>query len=250
MGYKVIFQFGVKNHVAADLVFVHVDLSVVPEKYLEYARNFPAVVNGGIKDIRKSVISENLVTPDDDWSGPVIVKTDLNFAGLPEYLLDYPKKIYKNASVMRCIHALGGMKSRRPYKIFDNVGSVPKELLSDKDFVVERFIPEIEGDYYCLRMFIFFGDKFTCRRILSLDPIVKAEPSSIVEPLEPHPAVYNWKKKFNLDYGKIDYVLHNGKPELIDINKTTGLGGRYVSQEQRNKGHIERSSAVEKFFIR
>ncbi len=257
MGHEVVFQFGVNSYTPADLVFVHVDLSVVPDKYLEYAQRYPAAVNGRIKDIRKSAFSENVVSPDEKWDGQVIVKTNLNYTGLPEYLLDYPKKFYRNALVMRCLHSLTKLvanpntdfgSARSTYKLYNSIDNVPENLFFDRKFVVERFLPEKDGENYCLRMFLFFGDKFTCRRILSPDPIVKAVPGSRVESVEPHSVVYDWKKQFNIDYGKFDYVIHDGRPELLDINKTTGLGGKYLSGEQRHKGHMDRSSAIEEFF--
>ena len=77
-GHRVIFLHGTRKFVPADLCLVHADLSVVPEDYLEFARQYPITVNGEIRDIRKSSFSENLVRPRDGYVGPVIVKTDLN----------------------------------------------------------------------------------------------------------------------------------------------------------------------------
>ena len=95
-GYRVTFQFGIKSFIPADIVFVHVDLSVVPNEYLEFAARYPIAINGEIKDIRKTVISENLVKLNDDWQGAVIVKSDLNYAGEPEYLLSYRRHFRHN----------------------------------------------------------------------------------------------------------------------------------------------------------
>ena len=68
----------------ADLVLLHVNLSVVPDEYLELASRYPIVVNGKAKDIRKSTYSTLRVTRDDPYAGPVIVKSNLNYAGVPE----------------------------------------------------------------------------------------------------------------------------------------------------------------------
>ncbi len=86
-GHEVTYVFGTRQFVPADLVFVHVNLSVVPDEYLQFAARYPVAVNGRIRDIRKSSISRNLLRPDDAWSGPVIVKSDLNYAGIPERML-------------------------------------------------------------------------------------------------------------------------------------------------------------------
>ena len=83
-GHRVSYVFGVKRFVPADIVLVHVNLSVVPGAYLEFASRYPIVLNGKIADIRKSTFSRNVVRPGDPWDGPVIIKSDLNYAGVPE----------------------------------------------------------------------------------------------------------------------------------------------------------------------
>ena len=64
------------------------DLSVVPSNYLEFASLYPVAVNGRLADIRKSHVSANLTAPGDGWDGPVIVKSNLNYRGLPEQVLE------------------------------------------------------------------------------------------------------------------------------------------------------------------
>jgi len=86
-GHAVTYLFGTRPFVPADLLFIHVNLSVVPDEYLEFASQYPIVVNGRIRDIRKSTTSRNLLFPGDSWGGRVIVKSDLNYAGEPERML-------------------------------------------------------------------------------------------------------------------------------------------------------------------
>ena len=83
-GLEVVYLYGIERFVPADLVLVHVDLTVVPESYLEFAARYPIVLNGRVQDIRKTVTSRYLVQPGDDWDGPVIVKSDLNCGGAAE----------------------------------------------------------------------------------------------------------------------------------------------------------------------
>jgi hypothetical protein len=83
-GHDVVTLYGVDEFVPADALIVHVDLSVVPDEYLEFASRYPVVLNGRVKDIRKRAISRHLVTRGDSYRGPVIVKSDLNFAGASE----------------------------------------------------------------------------------------------------------------------------------------------------------------------
>jgi len=77
-GYRMAFIDDQSESVPADLLFVHVDLSVVPMLYRAVVPRYPRAVNGQVFDIRKRAISRNLVGPDSDWDGPVVVKTDLN----------------------------------------------------------------------------------------------------------------------------------------------------------------------------
>ena len=90
-GHEVFFLFGTKRFVPADLIIVHVDLSVVPDSYLRFAARYPVAVNGRVRDIRKSTFSTGLLRPDDLWQGPVIVKSDFNYAGEPERLREEPR---------------------------------------------------------------------------------------------------------------------------------------------------------------
>ena len=68
-GHTVSYVYGLKRFVPADIVLVHVNLSVVPSDYLEFASRYPLVLNGKIRDIRKSSFSKNLVRPG-SWDGP------------------------------------------------------------------------------------------------------------------------------------------------------------------------------------
>jgi len=87
-GDKVTYLFGPQTYVPADVVIVHVDLSVAPEPYLEFAAQYSMVLNGDLRHIRKNRISRTLVKPGDGWHGPVIVKSDLNYAGRPERMFE------------------------------------------------------------------------------------------------------------------------------------------------------------------
>lgn len=116
-GHEVTYLFGTGGFVPADIVLVHVDLSVVPASYLEFASRYPLVLNGRIRDIRKSVVSSNLVGPGDAWSGPVIAKSDLNCGGWTEDVLE--------AGWLRR-HVRGSHRARRVYERRIPSSGVPK----------------------------------------------------------------------------------------------------------------------------
>ena len=229
-GHTVRYLFGTRRFVPADLVFVHVDLSIVPDVYLELASRYPIVINGRIRDIRKSTTSRNLLRPGDSWAGPVIVKSDLNHGGEPERTLRERSWLRRRVPLWRELARIGDrvmgrevpFRSWRDYRVFDRLADVPESWFRNRDAVVERFRPEIENGLYHLRMYQFLGNRWSCSRLASPDPILKAATSVHVERIEPHPAIVAWRETLRMDYGKLDYVVHEGEVVLLDVNKTTG----------------------------
>ena len=213
-GHEVIFLSGVAQFVPADLVIVHVDLSVVPEEYLEFAKRYPIALNGEVKDIRKSTYSQLIVKPGDPYDGKVIVKSNFNYAAGPERSLGVPLD-------PRGVSA-SFFGSPLDYQIFESQKAVPAILFSDPNIVVETFQPEFEDGFYHLRVQLFVGDHVTCTRMVSRNPIVNGSTQIRIERVEPHPEIVRLQKAMKFDYGKFDYVIHNGKAVLLDANKTTG----------------------------
>ena len=236
-GLDVVFLFGVKEFVPADLVIVHVDLSVVPDDYLDFARRYPIAVNGQVKDIRKSTFSHHLVTPDDPYAGKVIVKSDLNHAGRPELSLNRSFLLARkvNRFLLRKMHRLGSrilpdlpplIETPLDYRIYDDVKSVPASCFSSPNMIVEKFLPEKNNGLYHVRNCSFLGDRMTWIRLASKYPIVNFGTRVSMEIIEPDPEIMEIRKKLKFDYGKFDYVVHGGKVTLLDANKTTGISRR------------------------
>jgi hypothetical protein len=228
--FKIIYLFGIQKYVPADLAILHVDLSVVPDTYIDFASRYPVVLNGEIRDIRKSTFSEIRVTANDAYQGPVIVKSDLNFAGEPERKLlgnrlsRLARRIeYRLASrYLRANPARPRFRLPNDYRIYDSVHSVPREWFNLHDVLVEKFIPEMNEGHYCQRVYHFLGTQGVCVFRRSKDPIVN--PSKLVsrEKIEVYPEIAERVKRMKFDYGKFDYVMHEGKPILLDANKTPG----------------------------
>src|SRR5262249_433529 len=86
-GRTVLVHEGTADPPAADVGFLHVDLTVVPAAYAELAKRYPRCVNGAVTDISKRRISRWQVARDDAYDGPVIVKTNLNHLGHSEQRL-------------------------------------------------------------------------------------------------------------------------------------------------------------------
>jgi hypothetical protein len=233
-GHAVHFLFGTERYEPADLIIVHVDLSVVPARYLEFAARYPIALNGRVQDIRRTAFSRNLVGRDDGYAGPVIVKSNANHAGAPERTR---AGLDPRAFVSRVRRRLGAVvRPQRPeappvfgtpldYRIFERAAEVPPGWFGLPDLVVERFVPERVGDEYAVRNYQFLGDRFTCTRMVAPHPIVNAYTQVRVEPIELDPVVEAWRHQFGFDYGKFDYVVRDGSPVLLDTNKTTGAAG-------------------------
>ena len=83
-GYKVILHQGTKNIPDADIVILHVDRTYVQDDYVQFLSRFPVVLNRNVTDISKTMISNNILRKDENYLGPVIVKTNANYGGLPE----------------------------------------------------------------------------------------------------------------------------------------------------------------------
>ena len=143
-GHKVFRIYGVKKYIHADIAILHVDLSIVPEEYIEFASRYPVVLNGEITNIKKSYFSTNILSKEDNYKGKVIVKSDLNFAGVPERKLC-------GLSTQDWL-----LKFNWPsdYKVYDSLNDIPELYFNDENLVVEKFLPEKKnGLYYCLAFY-------------------------------------------------------------------------------------------------
>lgn len=247
-GLDVIFVFGPKQFIPADLAILHVNLSVVPHEYLELARRYPIALNSEVKDIRKSSFSNNLIKPGEPFCGKVIVKTDLNYAGWPERTFNRSLPSMGSRLLTRFRLRYGFRNTACPdfqrpadYRIYDNPRDVPRAYFKCEDVVVEKFLPEQDGDLYFVRQCHFLGDQVTCARIASNQPVVNSSTRISREIVEPHPEIMELRRRLKFDYGKFDYVIHDGKAVLLDTNKTPGAG---ASARATQAGARQRATGI------
>ena len=233
-GLQVSYVYGIKDRREADLLIPHVDLTHTPPQYLEYLQSFPAVVNREVVDISKRRISANLLRGDEDYRGPVIVKTDNNSGGQPEY---WPRRRRHPvlARVWRRAVPLGERVfgqylawrgSLRTYPIYHSLAEVPAGVFRNRALVVEKFLPEREGDRYFMRHYLCLGDHTRSVRVAGSEPLLKrAACEPVDEGLEVPEPVRSMRRRLGLDYGKIDYTIHAGEVVILDVNRTpTGPG--------------------------
>lgn len=226
-GIETSFVFGTKHFIPADLAILHVNLSVVPDEYIEFAQNYPVVLNGRVKDIRKSAFSTNIVCPEDGYEGKIIVKSNLNYAGGPERRLQNSVvkgllRHLRRGATDGAVPARLDFNSAEDYFILESVRQVPGDWFEREDIVIEKFLPERENGNFLTRSLYFLGDSNQCVLWKSPDPIVKRSTATGMELVGVHAEIVAMRKKLQFDYGKFDYIVNENDPVLIDINKTIG----------------------------
>jgi hypothetical protein len=229
-----------KTHIDADLAILHVDLTVIPREYLACVRRCAVTVNGAVSDISKRAISPHLLRRDDRYDGPVIVKTDRNCAGDPEALLAKNGwKARERGAVIRSAlehfkekhirarrrRRYGSKRAFLDYPVFTSMSEVPEAVWSDRDLVVERFLPERIKGRYCVRTWLFFGDQDRHAIFYSHDPVIKSHNIVDYERLGAVPEeLRQMRRTLKFDFGKFDYTMVDGRPVLFDANRTPTIG--------------------------
>lgn len=232
MGIDVVILRGIEHFEPADALFMHVDLTVTPGNYLSFSKMYPVVINGKISDISKRKISSNLLTIPDIYHDKVLVKTDLNCGGGMERRLSRRRPLTRlmNRIKKRLPWYLNGYLPPENYPIFDCPMHVPSAVWWNKHLVVEKFLPEREGNHYCLRQWVFMGDREMSQRTVSSQPIVKA--CNILHREEDIPipdALRNVRAAMGFDYGKFDFVMIDGEAILLDANRTPSFNASNAS---------------------
>ena len=226
-GHTVTVVSGTDTFVDGDIGVLHVDLTVIPDDYLELMRRYPKTINGAVKDISKRRISGHIVTPGDGYEGQVIVKTDLNCGGSVEASLSG-----RRSFAARCWNAV---RRRLPlsfrseirsteYPIFDSPKKVPPAVWRNKSLIVERFQPERRGDLYCLRSWVFVGDREVSSLYTAHQPVIKG--GNFIERIlvDLPDEIREIRRELNFDFGKFDYVMVDGRVVLYDVARTPTLG--------------------------
>lgn len=230
-GHTVRIAQGVRDKVPGDIVFNHVDVTVLPDPYREFIARFPRAINGRVTDIGKQHYSPILVGEGDTWDGQVIVKTKANYGG------------HADAAVRagRGDVALGGDAGERPwrkrelldpynYPVFDSIQAVPSGVWRNPNLIVEKFMPEFNEDgLYVMRNWHFFGDQGFVRKVSSpfhiVKPMTHGDDSGrecyLARTSDPVPReAQALRERLGFDYGRFDYVEVDGRGVVFDANTT------------------------------
>lgn len=234
-GYRVIEHFGIKNLPHADIAFLHVNQTIVPPSYTEAVSKYPKVINGAVLDISRRRYSMASVGPRERYEGPVIVKTDKNYGGVPETIRNgglnyFIKRLHWSKffnAMSRKTTSWSRISFLNPldYPIFDSIHNVPPAVWKNKNLIVEKFIPERENNLFFVRFWTFFGRQNLTGRFGSRYPIVKFNRCvTEIMPVDIPQELVAWRATLNMDYGRFDFVMHDGRPVLLDVNKTQATG--------------------------
>jgi hypothetical protein len=176
-------------------------------------------------------VATNLLRHGDAYDGAAIVKSNYNFGGIPEArLAGQPRPVVDQ------------------YRVYARFRDVPAALFAREDLVVQKFEAERDGALYCVRYLAVMGRYRHCIRLRSRSHLVKGDnylPD--VEAIDPHPEILAAREKLGLDYGKMDYVVVDGRAILLDVNKTVGIGMMSDDPKMR-KLRRERASALYGYF--
>jgi hypothetical protein len=216
--------------VDADVALMHVDVTRRPAAYDAAAIHYPRVINGRVRDISKRRISAHLVSRGSDYPGPVIVKSNGNSFDHPDHRHKRPRgrlpRLWSRV-VDRMAPTLAEIRASGTYPIFASRAEVPPSVWYDPRLVVEKFLPERQDGLYCLRTWVFFGDRESATISFSESPVVKRHNTLRFEPIPEIPdALRTARRRLGFDYGKFDFVLHAGVPILLDTNSTPGCSGK------------------------
>ena len=260
-GHSIVNIYGTEGPLpTADLLILHVDLSVVPRVYLEIAQNYPVVVNNRVIDISRHVFSEIIIGPDENYDGPVIVKTRYNYGGLPEREINRMngKFTFNNIRMFfwqqfEWLRPWSNVEWLTNYPVYTSVKKVPSGVRQNEKLVVEKFLPERgrDGDYH-VREWIFLGDRELHYKNICREPVIRGINTYRREYLTPDDVpteLRTTRTKLGFDYGKFDYAIYNGKPVLYDINKTIGVA-RNLKDRPEAFDHIKVFSQGIEFYLR
>ncbi|MGD0769774.1 MAG: hypothetical protein ABSB42_16445 [Tepidisphaeraceae bacterium] len=225
-GIKVTVLRGVGPRVEADLAILHVDVTVVPDEYIQFMRLYPVAINPTVKDISKRHISANLVHRGDGYEGPVIVKTNRNYGGGREAEMAQQSSWfakYARALRRRLPWSLRAELDVWEYPIFDSVSQLPRAVWHNPDLIVDRFLPERRDGFYCMRSWIFLGDAEENNLMYANQPIIKSKVAVRIEEAQVPDELRKMRRELGFDFGKFDYGIVDGRVVLYDANRTPAV---------------------------
>jgi len=243
-GHRVLFHRGLGTPPAGDVALLHHDLTVVPEAYRDLARSYPRVMNGATADIRKSRYSECRVERGDPWQGPVLIKTEANHGG---HVDDALRRIALDAGEAPDV-AQGALMDS--YYLCESLARVPDDIWTTPGVIVEKFIPELDERGSYMRFWTFFGAEERSFRYRAPANVALIRFSDCIdrEPIAVPAEMRALRARLGFDYGKFDYVLHEGRYFLLDANRTPSAP-RAFANDPNVRASLDRLARAIRTFI-
>ena len=218
MGHRVTFHDITAPFLPADAAILHPDMTVVPPFALRLADRYPVCLNRAAHDISKRATSRNVLARGTGWTGPVIVKSDLNCGGLSERGLNIGAR---RAGLKPPFAEVPRVDVKSDYKVYDSAAAVPDAIWDDPFWVVEAFRPEVRPDgSHVVRVWYFAGEWEVTRVLSAQGRIVKGADTRHEGPCEVPDAIRAERARLGFDYGKFDFALAADGPVLFDANRT------------------------------
>jgi len=218
-------EIGASFHENADVCILHHDRTRIDVGDLPKAPEGARVLNGDALDISKRLYTQLEVLPSDGWDGAVIIKTDLNNFGTSERRLGRPTAFDSfRKRLSRYSWRMARRLPPREYPVLPSIRNVPDWIWADGRYLVEKFLPERHDDLFAIRGWLFFGSQSYGYRLFATHPLVKTGTMVRYEYLTDIPdELRQLRARLKLDFGKLDYVVHDGRAIVFDANKTAAL---------------------------
>ncbi len=225
-GHSILVHAGPKRPPPADIAFLHVDLTRVPDDYRGLPASYPRTMNGGVFDISKRRIADGLVRPGDGYDGPVVVKTDLNHSGMRERALHRAEGRWWPALLDRLPPRWRGDPPGGNYCIYDRPALVPPWVWRSPHLVVQRLFTERRGGEYVVHQWMFLGSASIVSSLRGSEPLLKWSNRTGLLPLhnEVPDEIRRKRAELGFDFGKFDFVVQDGRGWLLDANTTPHRG--------------------------
>lgn len=224
---------------------MHVDLTELPPPFVSIHEAYPRCVNGRARTISRLLYSKLRLARDDDFDGPVIVKTVLNHRGLPEL---HHEKTRSPVSLLG--HVVRRLlipdyiaKVCPPYQVHSSLSGVSEEAWSDQRLIVEKFAPgriELPVIKYRYEFFLDIGLNTRATFDSLLCEPSKVESFDVVDDLPA--SVTAVRRQLKLDFGAIDYFVTGDEALVIDANKTTSLTAAWIRDFPALSRYLERAT--------
>ena len=229
----------------APRAFVHVDLTELPTDYRTVDGQYTNCVNGQALSISRLLYSRVRLSRGAQWSGPVIVKTVLNFHGWPELRFSIHRTLSgKVRHRLTKLFAPNYESHRCPaYVVYPTLDAVPDEMWNDARLMVERFIPGHMEPPITKHRWDFFYDVEMHLRSRHDALLCPASAVIDIEPLGPVPeSVAAVRRMLHLDYGAIDYFVADGEAFVVDANKTVGIPRAWIPRFAFVNRHLDQAT--------